>query len=121
MKQFIFTAALLGLSVIALNGQAADTVFETWTSTVQEVITGPTAGNELGHEVIPIVIGMKYISIGTRQLEYHSAQYLPVDGSMVYQGRDWSWNAVLMYDPAERRIILYFFEQGKCPVRHFLR
>lgn len=119
MKKILFSA-LLGLLTLALQGQSSDTtVFETWTSTVQEVVTGPTAGNELGLEDIPITIGMKYISIGTRRLEYRSAQYIPSDGSMVYQGS--SWSGVLTYDPAERRFFLYFSEQGECPVRHYLR
>lgn len=120
MKKILFTASLV-LAFLSLQGQSSDTttVFEKWTSSIQEVITGPTAGNELGLEDIPIIIGMKYISIGTRQLEYRSAQYFPADGSMIYQGS--SWNAVLGYYPEERRFIFYFFEQGECPVRHYLR
>ncbi len=120
MKRLLFSA-LLGLLTIALQGQSSSdtTIFETWTSSIQEVVTGPTAGNELGLRDIPIVIGMKSISIGTRQLGYRSIQYIPSDGSMVYQGD--TWNAVLNYDPAERRFFLYFFEQGECPVRHYLR
>ena len=120
MKQIILSAVLM-MAFLSLQGQSScdTTVFEKWTSSVQEVVTGPTAGNELGLEDIPITIGIKYLTIGTRQLGYHSAQYLPVDGSMVFQGSTWS--AVLGYYPEERRIILYFFEQDKYPVRHFLR
>ena len=119
MKKILFSA-LLGLFVIALQGQSSDTtIFETWTSTVQEVVTGPTAGNELGLDDIPITIGIKYLTIGTRQLGYRSIQYIPSDGSMVYQGDTWS--GVLGYDPAERRFLFYFSEQGECPVRHYLK
>lgn len=119
MKKFLFTASLV-LAFLSLQGQSSDTttIFESWMSTIQEVITGPTAGNELGLEDIPITIGMKYLTIGTRRLECRSIQYLPVDGSMVYQGDTWS--AVLGYYPEERRIIFTFFEQGECPVRHYL-
>ena len=118
MKKILFSA-LLGLLTFALQGQSSDTtIFETWTSTVQEVMTGSSSGNELGMEDIPIVIGIKYLTIGTRQLGYRSIQYIPVDGSMVYQGDTWS--GVLGYDPAERRMMFYFFERGECPVRHYV-